>query len=165
MLQKFECQPLGFLKLKRQTVCGIALAIFAAGSLFAIPLTPLGLVNQAKADNSTADSDRIFELRVYHVLPGRMAALEERFRDTTSKLLAKHDLNVVGYWVAADTVALDDRFIFLVAHRSKDEAKTNWDAMKADPAFQETVKSEQADKTVGKVDVTYMDPADFSPMK
>jgi hypothetical protein len=43
--------------------------------------------------------------------------------------------------------------------------KKNWDAMFADPAFQEMVKSEQADKLVEKVDVTYMHPTDFSPMK
>jgi hypothetical protein len=39
------------------------------------------------------------------------------------------------------------------------------DATFADPAFQETVKSEQADKLVNKVDVTRMRPTDFSPMK
>jgi hypothetical protein len=37
--------------------------------------------------------------------------------------------------------------------------------MFADPAFQEMVKSEQTDKLVEKVDVTYMHPTDFSPMK
>jgi hypothetical protein len=34
-----------------------------------------------------------------------------------------------------------------------------------DPEFQEVIKSEQADKLVEKVDVTYMRPMDFSPMK
>jgi len=162
MLEKFEGRLLHHWKLKRRTVCGTVLAIFAAGSLFA---APLGHSNKANADSMTADGNHVFELRVYHVLPGRMTALETRFRDTTSKLLAKHELKVLGYWVATDALSADDRFIFLVEHRSRDEAKRNWDAMRSDPAFQEIVKSEHADRTVDKVDATYMDPADFSAMK
>jgi hypothetical protein len=53
----------------------------------------------------------------------------------------------------------------MVAHSSREEAKRNWDAMRSDPGFQEVVKSEQAEKTVEKVDVTYMHPTEFSPMK
>jgi hypothetical protein len=112
-----------------------------------------------------ADSNRVFELRVYHSVPGTVPELESRFRDKLSKLLAKHDLNVVGYWVPEDAPAWDNTFIYIVAHRSREEAKKNWDAMRADPAFQEVLKAEQASKTVEKIDETYMRPSDFSPMK
>jgi hypothetical protein len=112
-----------------------------------------------------ADSNRVFELRVYHAVPGKLSALESRFRDTASKLLAKHDLKAVGYWVPEDAPASNDTFIYILAHPSREEAKKNWDAMFADPAFQEMMKSEQADKLVEKVDVTYMHPMDFSQMK
>jgi hypothetical protein len=44
----------------------------------------------------------------------------------------------------------------MLAHPSREEAKTNWDGMRADPEFQEMVKSEQADK----LDSTYMHPTD-----
>jgi len=141
---------------KRWTVCGIVLISFAAGSLITARLAHL---NQVRAD-----SNRIFELRVYHTVPGKVPALESRFRDTTSKLLAKHDLKVVGYWVPEDA-PWDNTFIFMVAHSSREEAKKNWDAMRADPGFQEMVKSEQANKLVEKVDSTYMRPTDFSAMK
>jgi hypothetical protein len=77
---------------------------------------------------------------------------------------AKHNLNVVGYWVSDTAPASDDTFIWVVAHGSREEAKKNWVAMFADPEFQEMVKSEQAEKLVGKVDVMYMRPTDFSPM-
>ena len=103
--------------------------------------------------------------RVYHVVPGKLPALEQRFRDSTSKLLAKHDLKVVGYWVHEDDPASDNTFIFMLAHASREEAKKNWDAMRTDPEFQETVKSEQTDKLVERVDSTYMLPTNFSPMK
>jgi len=144
-------------KFKRWTVCGVALISFAAGALL---IARLAHVNQVRADGN-----RVFELRVYHAVPGKLPALETRFRDTTSKLLAKHDLKVVGYWVPEDAPAWDNTFIFMVAHSSREEAKRNWDAMFADPAFQDVIKAEQANKLVEKVDVAYMRPTDFSAMK
>src|SRR4029077_15323414 len=144
-------------KSERWMVWGIALVSFAAGSLIT---GRLANVNQVRADN-----DRVFELRVYHAVPGKVPALESRFRDTASKLLAKHDLKAVGYWVPDDASASDNTFVYILAHPSREEAKKNWGAMFADPAFQEMAKSEQAEKLVEKVDVTYMHPTDFSPIK
>jgi hypothetical protein len=144
-------------KSKGWRVCGIALVSFAAGSLMTARL--------AHVEKVRADSSRVFELRVYHAVPGKLPAMEARFRDTTSKLLAKHSLNVVGYWVTEDSPGSDNTFIFLLAHPSREEAKKNWDAMRADPAFQEVMKSELADKTLEKADVMYMRPTDFSPMR
>ena len=113
----------------------------------------------------SADGDRVFELRVYHVVPGKVLELESRFRDTTSKLLAKHDLKVVGYWVPEGAPAWENTFVYIVAHASREEGKKNWAAMLSDPEFQEIVKAEQGNKLVEKVDVIYMRPTDFSPMK
>jgi hypothetical protein len=144
-------------KLNRWTVCVIALVSFTAGSFITARLTHL---NQVRAD-----SNRVFELLVYHAVPGKLPALESRFRGTTSKLLAKHDLKVVGYWVPEDAPGWDNTFVDIIAYPSREEAKKNWDAMLADLDFQALIKSEQADKLVEKVDSTYMRPTDFSPMK
>jgi hypothetical protein len=138
-------------------VCGIAVISLAAGSVIAAGLVH---VRQVRADSS-----RVFELRIYHTVPGKLPALEARFRDTTSKLLAKHDLKVVGYWVSEDAPAGNDTFIFMLEHASREEAKKNWAAFVADPAFQEMIKAEQAEKLVEKIDTTFMRPTDFSPMK
>ena len=146
---------LSFWKSKCWTACGIALVVFAAGSSITSRLLH---VNEVKAD-----SNRIFELRVYHALPGKLPALEARFRDKTSKILARHDLKVVGYWVTED--ASDNSFIWIVADSSREEAKKNWDRMMADPEFQDVIKAEQAEKLVEKVDVTYMRATDFSLIK
>jgi NIPSNAP len=144
-------------KSERWAVCTIALLSFAAGLLIAARLAQ---VNQVRAD-----SNRVFELRIYHAVPGKLPELESRFRETTSKLLAKHDLKVVGFWVPNDAPAWDNTFIFMVVHSSREEAKKNWDAMRADPEFQDLLKSEQTSKTVEKIDSTYMRPTDFSPTR
>jgi len=150
VLQVFRCNFKGWV------VCGIALVSFAAGSLF----TRFAHVYQV-----SADSNRVFELRIYHATPGKVPALESRFRDTASKLLAKHDLKALGYWVPEDAPGRDNTFVYILAHPSREEAKKNWAAMFADPAFQEMAKSEQAEKLVEKVDSAYMRPTDFSPIK
>ena len=146
-----------FWKSKCWTTCAIGLLCFAAGLLVASRLSHLQQAN--------ADSSRVFELRVYHAVPGKLPALESRFRDTTSKILARHNLNAVGYWVTDGSSASDNEFIWVVAYSSPEEGKKNWDAMRADPEFQKVISAEQAEKLVEKVDVTYMRPTDFSPLK
>jgi hypothetical protein len=144
-------------KSKGWTVCAIALVSFAAGSLINARLAHISQVR--------ADSNRVFELRVYHAVPGKLPALESRFRDTTSKLLAKHDLKVVGYWVPEGAPVWENTFVDILAYPSREEANKNWAAFVADPEFQEVIKSEQANKLVEKEESTYMHPTDFSPMK
>jgi NIPSNAP len=147
-------------KFKGWGVCGIALVSFVAGSVLTARL--------AHVKHVRADSNRVFELMVYHTVPGKVPALEAIFRDV-SKLQAKYDLNVVGYWVPNDDPAWANTFIYLVAHPSKDEAKKNWHALHADPAFPEYRQQavpliEKAGEDY-KVDEVYMRPTDYSAMK
>lgn len=141
-------------------VCWTALVSFAAGSLLTGRLMH---VNQVRAD-----SNRVFELMVYHTMPGKVPALESIFRDV-SKLQAKHNLDVVGYWVPNDDPAWANTFIYLVAHPSLDEAKKNWHALHADPAFppyrEQAVPLIEKVKEQFNVDEVYMRPTDFSAMK
>ncbi len=141
--------------MKGCSVCAIALLSFTVGSLITARL--------AYIDHVTAESNRVFELRIYHTVPGKLPALESRFRDIYSKLLTKHDLQVVGYWVPEGAADLDNTFVYVVAHSSREEAKKHWDAMLADPEVQEAIKSEEANKLVEKIDRAYMRPEDFSP--
>ena len=153
----FNCWKFKGGKSKGCIVCVIALLSFAAGSLITARFAHINKVS--------ADSNGVFELRIYHTVPGKLPELESRFRDIYSKLLAKHHLHVVGYWVPEGAAAWDNTFIYIVAHSSREEAKKNWDAMLADPEVEEAIKAEEANKLVEKIDRTYMRPTDFSPMK
>jgi hypothetical protein len=135
----------------------VALISFAAGSLATARL----MRNQAVS----AGSHRVFELRVYHAVPGKVDKLEARFRNVVTPLFAKHDLRPIGFWVPEDAPASGNTFIYILAHESREAAKKNWDAMRADPGFDVIVKDEAQEKLVEGVDSTYMDPTDFSPMK
>jgi NIPSNAP len=122
-------------------VCGTALVSFGAGSLLTARLM--------RPNQVRADSNRVFELMVYHTVPGKVPALESIFRDV-AKLQTKHDMNVAGYWVPDDDPAWANTFICLVAHPSREEAEKNWHALHIDPAFPEYRK--QAAEIIEKVD-------------
>jgi hypothetical protein len=143
----------------RWTVSGIALVCFAAGALLTARIVRMEQVR--------ADSNRVFELRVYHTVPGKATALQSEFRDKVTKLFAKHDLKALGYWAPLDAPVSDNTFVYILAHPSRDEAKQHWAAFQADPAFKEMIQSQQTPDTklVEKVDSTYMSPTDFSPIK
>jgi hypothetical protein len=140
--------------------CGIALVSFAAGSLLTARMMQM--------EHVKADSNRVFQLMVYHTVSGKVPALESIFRDV-SKLQSKHNLDVVGYWVPTDDPAWANTFIYVVAHPSREEAKKNWDALHSDPDFPQYRKQaapliEKAGDEY-KVDEVYMRPTDYSAIK
>jgi NIPSNAP protein len=147
-------------KLKGWIVGGTALVSFAVGSLV--------IAHFAHANEVRSNSNRVFELRIYHTVPGKVPALESVFRDA-SHVMANHGINVVGYWIPTKDPAWKDTFIYIVAHSSREEAKKNWDALHADPVFRPYVEAakpliHKAGK-VFRVDEVYMRPTDFSPMQ
>jgi len=142
------------------TVCSTALLCFAAGSLMVVGVTH---ANEAKVD-----SNRVFELLIYHTLPGKVPALESLFRDA-SKVMTSHGINVVGFWVPNEDPSWKDTFVYIVAHPSREEAKKNWHALHADPVFRPYVEAAKPllnkRGNVFRVDEVYMRPTDFSLMK
>jgi hypothetical protein len=147
-------------KLKNWILPATAVASFAAGSLFTSRV--------ANPREVRAESDRVFELMIYHTVPGKVPALESIFRDL-SKMQAKYNLNVVGYWVPNEDPAWKDTFVYLVVHPSRKEADANWEALHADPAFPPYFKAAQPliEKLNGgfNVEQVYMRPSDFSAMR
>jgi hypothetical protein len=106
----------------------------------------------------------VYELRTYHAAPGKLEALEARFRDHTEAIFKRHDIKAIGYWVPQDNK--DNVFIYIVDHKSKEDATKNWAAFQADDEW----KKVRADSEVNgplqtKVDSVYMSPTDFSRLK
>ena len=109
-----------------------------------------------------AESERVYELRIYHCLPGKLPAMEARFHDTTSKLLAKHDLNVVGYWTAEPGAPeWNDTFVFLLAHAEwrGSEKELGCDAGRS--WFSGSRSAEQREPMLDKLDVRTWCPHGF----
>ena len=131
---------------------------FAAGSL---------ITARFSADrNVNAQDKRVFELRTYHTLPGRLPALQARFRDHTLKIFERHGMTNVAYWTPLDTPASENTLIYILAHESREAAKKSWDAFRSDPEWQQVAKASEADgKIVEKLESVFMGSTDYSPMK
>jgi NIPSNAP len=110
-----------------------------------------------------AENDiRVFEMRTYHAAPGKLDALNARFREHTTKLFEKHGMTNIGYWVPVDNK--DNLLIYVLAFPSRDAAKTSWKAFMGDPDWQKASKASEVDgKLVEKADSVFMTATDFSP--
>ena len=107
--------------------------------------------------------NRVFELRTYYTLEGKLPNLLARFRDHTIKLFEKHGMENIGYWVPKDQ---PNTLIYVLAHKSPDAAKKSWDEFRKDPVWVKARDaSEASGKIVDKVTSVFMDPADFSKLK
>jgi hypothetical protein len=113
-----------------------------------------------------AAANRVFELRTYTTPPGKLDALKARFRDHTIRIFNKHDMTSVGYWIPQDSPKSENTLIYVLAHPSREAAKTNWAAFQADPEWVKAKgDSEKDGKIVDHVDSVFMDPTDFSQIK
>ena len=91
-----------------------------------------------------ASGARVFEIRTYTTNPGKLDALNARFRDHTTRIFKKHGMQNVGYWVPQDEPAHSNTLVYVIAHKSRDDAKKSWDAFRADPEWQKVQKESEA---------------------
>ena len=109
---------------------------------------------------------KVFELRTYYTLPGKLPDLQTRFRDHTTKLFEKHGMTNLGYWVPQDEPAHGNTLIYVVAHANREQAQKNWAAFGADPEWIKVRTASEANgKIVEKIDRVYMDATDYSNIK
>lgn len=106
----------------------------------------------------------VYELRVYHAAPGKLADLETRFREHTIKIFDRHGMKSVAYWTPLDEPDKSNTLIYILQHPSREAAAENWKSFQDDPEWKSVKeKSEANGKLVDKVDSTYLALADFSP--
>jgi len=128
-----------------------------------LPAAKLLDATETSAD-FVADSDLVYELRVYHCYEGKLPGLLKRFREHTTTIFEKHGMKNVAYWTPMDEPQKSSTLIYILAHPSREAAAANWKAFSADPEWQSVQKASEANgKIVEKVDSTFMTLTDFSP--
>ncbi|MBS1872388.1 MAG: NIPSNAP family protein [Acidobacteria bacterium] len=131
-----------------------------------VRLAALACLGVAGAASMARAEARVFELRTYTCVDGRLDALKKRFREHTIKLFDKHGMTSIGYWTPQDGPTSKNTLIYILAHPSREAARKSWDAFRADPEWVKVRTASEADgKIVDHVDSVFMDAADFSPMK
>lgn len=116
-----------------------------------------------------AKGDRVFEMRTYTAAPGKLDALNARFRDHTVKLFEKHGMANIGYWTPmSDQKGADNTLIYILAHKSREAAKESFAAMGKDPEWQKALKESEANGPLtvkGGVKSVFMEATDYSPIR
>lgn len=109
---------------------------------------------------------RIFELRTYTAIDGKLTNVNARFRDHTRRIFDKHHMTSIGYWTPSEGPTADTTLIYILAHPSREEAKKNWAEFSADPEWQKVkTESEAAGRIVAKAESVFMNATDYSPIK
>jgi len=144
---------------RKRNVLALGVAMFAAG--FGVRGFVGGEVAHAQA------ATRVFEMRTYTAAPGKLSALQSRFRDHTLRLFEKHGMQNIGYWVPADPPNSGNTLTYIIAHKDREAAKASWAAFGADPEWQKVRKESMADgvSLTTKVESVFLNPTDYSPMK
>ena len=136
----------------------IVCAAFGGGILAHAVLTPAATVHAA--------GNRVYEIRTYTTPPGKLEALKTRFRDHTIKVFNKYDMKSVGYWVPQDAPLSQNTLIYILEHPSREAAKANWAAFRADPEWVKAKADSEANGNLTtKVESVFVDPTDFSAIK
>lgn len=115
--------------------------------------------------------DRVFELRTYTATKGNLGYLNDRFKDHTIKLFEKYGMTNVVYWNVLKGEKGDDvKLIYLLAHKSQDDAKKSFAAFGMDPDWKKAraASEEKAGGSLtekGGVTSEFLVPTDYSPLK
>jgi hypothetical protein len=130
------------------TLLTLSAAVLFAGATFVVAAEP--------------KDTRVYEMRIYHAAPGKLDALNKRFRDHTVRLFEKHGMENLGYWTPIDNT--NNLLIYVLAHASRAARDKSFAAFGQDPEWKAASKASEANgKLVAKIESYFMEPTDYSP--
>jgi len=145
------------MRLSRFAAVVAAVALIGAGFAGGVLFGPVG---------EAAQGPRVFELRTYTAPEGKLDDLHARFRNHTLRLFERHGMTNVVYLKPLDAPQSGNTLVYLLAHSSREAAKKSWAAFAADPEWKKVAAESQANgRIVEKVESTYLEAADYSPLK
>ncbi len=116
--------------------------------------------------SSSAQNEKVFELRTYKATPGNLDNLHARFRNHTTRIFGNHGMKVVGYWSPTSEEERGDTLVYMLEHASQEAADASWRAFIQDPEWAEVAAASNANgEILGGIERKYMVATDYSPMK
>jgi hypothetical protein len=107
----------------------------------------------------------IYELRVYHCVPGRLQVLLKRFETITLGLWQRHGIRQAGFW----TVAIGDSnhdLYYLLAWESLAEREAKWNGFLKDPEWvTKRAETERDGPIVASISNAILEPTAFSSVR
>ncbi len=139
--------------------------VIAGLTIFVLGLT-FGSNIQLDDVAEAQSSKRVFELRTYTTLPGRLDALHARFAQHTIRLFERHGMTNIGYFSPQDLPLAENTLIYILAHNSREAAAASWAAFVADPEWQRVYEESQRDgRIVDNLESIFLNATDYSQLK
>jgi hypothetical protein len=107
----------------------------------------------------------VYEMRVYHCIPGRLPALLKRFETMTLGIWQKHGIRQAGFFttVIGET---NQQLVYFLAWESLAEREEKWSAFLADPEWHAArAETEKDGQIVERVANQLLTPTAFSSVK
>ena len=103
-----------------------------------------------------------FELRTYYCAPGRLDALQARFRDHTMRLFEKHGMTNLAYWIPLENP--DNKLVYLIGFPNEESRDSIWDSFVQDPDWKQAWEASTVDgPIVDSVEQVFLRYTDYSP--
>lgn len=107
----------------------------------------------------------IYEMRVYHCMPGRLPDLNKRFETITLKLWDKHGIRQAGFWTVLVGESNQD-LVYLLEWKDMAERERVWNAFMADPEWLEKrAETERNGLLVASITNSFLAPTSYSKVK
>ncbi len=111
-------------------------------------------------------SGKVYDMRIYKANPGKLDALNARFRDHTCKIFKRLGMEIIGFWTPTEGEEAKDTLIYIVACPSVEAQKKAWDAFWADPEWKKIkAESEKDGVLVKEIKGKTLKATDYSPLK
>lgn len=107
----------------------------------------------------------IYELRIYHTLPGKLPLLLKRFETITLKLWDKHGIRQVGFWTSVIGESNNDLY-YIIEWQNLAEREQKWSAFMNDPDWiRQKAETERDGPFTAHITNMILAPTSFSKIK
>ena len=107
----------------------------------------------------------IYEMRIYHCVPGRLPDLNKRFETATLKIWERHGIRPVGFWTVLVGSSNQDLY-YMLEWKDMAERERIWNGFLADPEWlQKRAETEKNGPIVASVDNSFLAPTAYSKLK
>ena len=131
-------------------------------SLASAAVLPASLDASAAAQEITPAT--VYELRIYHLNPGKLPLILNRMRTKETQIFARLGMHLVGFWTPTDPPLADNTLAYILRHKSREAATEAWAKFKVDPEWVAVkTESEKDGAFMLKAESTFMQLTDFSP--
>ncbi len=104
----------------------------------------------------------LYELRIYHTMPGKLPALNDRFANHTIGFFNKHGIGILGFWT--DEIGTSNKLTYILSFDSMADREAKWGAFQADPGWHKVRTETEADGPINaQVLNSFMRATPYSP--